>query len=244
MPAGAAAELHTPERSGSFKRHPPPRLAAWHARLRAPPQSAPPSSPCRRAHRQSYTLPSDPGVPNAIRRQDWRRDKQDCVLHLRAAWPARLRTPPQSVPAKLAMPAAAPAEPHTPERSGSSNADRRQDWRRGKQDCLLHLRAAWQARVRAPPQGGVASKTACSTSKRAAKLAMPAGAAAELHTPEQSGISQRRPPPRLAAWHARLLAPPQSAPAKLAMPAAAPAELHTPERSGSSKRHPPPRLAA
>ena len=36
MPAVAPAEPHNPELCGSSKRHPPPRLAPWHARLRAP----------------------------------------------------------------------------------------------------------------------------------------------------------------------------------------------------------------
>ena len=73
MPAVTPAERHNPERYGSSKRHPPPRLAAWHAGLRAPPQAAalkwskPPGLPCRRSRRQSDTIPNGTGVPNAIR---------------------------------------------------------------------------------------------------------------------------------------------------------------------------------
>jgi hypothetical protein len=40
------------------------------------------------------------------------------------------------------MPAVTPAEEHNPERYGSSNAIRRQDWRRGTQDCALHWEEA------------------------------------------------------------------------------------------------------
>jgi hypothetical protein len=42
--------------------------------------------------------------------------------------------------ARLAMPAVTPAEEHNPERYGSSNAIHRQDWRRGPQECALHLK--------------------------------------------------------------------------------------------------------
>jgi len=72
--------------------------------------------------------------------------------------------------ARLAMPAVAPAERHNPEQYGSSNAIRRQDWRRGTQDCALHFKL--------PPQV-----------EQAARLAMPAVAPAERHNPEQYGSS-------------------------------------------------------
>ena len=110
--------------------------------------------------------------------------------------------------ARLAMPAAAPAEEHNPERRGAS--ERRPPPRL----------AAWPARLRAPPEG-VARKTACSTSncrrkvEHAAKLGMPVVAPAEEHNPERRGASERRPPPRLAAWPAGLRAPPQAAAAPL-----------------------------
>jgi len=41
MPAVTPAEPHNPERYGRSKRQPPPRLVAWHARLRTPPPAAP-----------------------------------------------------------------------------------------------------------------------------------------------------------------------------------------------------------
>ena len=69
MPAVTPAEQHTPEVHGSSNRHPPPRLAAWHAGLRAPPEAAaatwskPPGLPCRRSRRQSNTIPSCAGAP-------------------------------------------------------------------------------------------------------------------------------------------------------------------------------------
>jgi len=47
--------------------------------------------------------------------------------------------------------------------------------------------------------------------EHAARLAMPAVAPAEPHTPQQSGLPKCHPPPRLAAWPARLRAPPQAA---------------------------------
>jgi len=102
MPAVPPAEQHLPQLYAASNHHPPPWLAAWPARLRAPPQTA-------------------PSVEQA---------------------------------ARLAMPAVAPAEPHNPERYGDSNAIRRQDWRRGPRDCALHLKPA--------PQSG-ASRQACHT---------------------------------------------------------------------------------
>jgi len=47
--------------------------------------------------------------------------------------------PPVEQAARLAMPAVTPAEQHNLERYGRSHAIRRQDWRRGTQDCALHL---------------------------------------------------------------------------------------------------------
>jgi len=146
MPAVAPAEQHTPHLSGASNRHPPPRLAAWPARLRAPPQSTtatpcskppgyewskPPGLPCRRSRRQSNTQPTCPGSPNTIR-------------HHQVEQAAR-----------LAMPAAAPAELHTPPVRG------------------FQLPSAAKT-------GGVARKTARSTStcrrqvEQAARLATPA----------------------------------------------------------------------
>ena len=47
--------------------------------------------------------------------------------------------------------------------------------------------------------------------EQAARLAMPAVTPAERHNLELYGSSKRQPPPRMAAWHARLRAPPQPA---------------------------------
>jgi hypothetical protein len=111
LPCGRSGRQSDTIPSGTGgQRQPPPRLAAWHARLRAPlegvarktacstsrgrPQwSMPPGLPCGRPGRQSNTTRAVRGA-NAIRRQDWRRGTQDCVLHLKA-WHARLRAPPQ-----------------------------------------------------------------------------------------------------------------------------------------------------
>jgi hypothetical protein len=71
------------------------------------------------------------GSSHAIRRQDWRRGTQDCVLHLKAP-------PAVEHAARRAMPAGTRAEPHNPELCGGSHAIRRQDWRRGTQDSVLH----------------------------------------------------------------------------------------------------------
>jgi hypothetical protein len=57
MPAVTPAEPHNPERYGSPNRHPPPRLAAWPAGLRAPPQPAAP-----RRGRPSCPPPSSTSV--------------------------------------------------------------------------------------------------------------------------------------------------------------------------------------
>jgi len=105
--------------------------------------------------------------------------------------------------ARLAMRAAGPAERHNPERYGGCNANRRQDWRRGTQDCVLHLKA-WHARLRAPLQGAArsgASRPACHAGGHGGR-ATQSRAVREF---------QCHPPPRLAAWHARLRAPPQGA---------------------------------
>ena len=82
MPAVTPAEEHNPGLYGSSKRQPPPRLAAWHARLRAPPEAAaarwskPPGLPCRRSRRQSHTIPNATGVPTPS-------GPHDCALHLK-----------------------------------------------------------------------------------------------------------------------------------------------------------------
>ena len=161
MPAVTPAERHDSERYGSSKRHPPPRLAAWHAGLRAPLQAAalkwskPPGLPCRRSRRQSDTIPICTGVPTPTT----------------AKTGGVVRTPPRSTStrrpqveqaARLAMPA------------------------------LLV--------------------------EQAARLAMPAVTPAEEHNPGLYGSSKRQPPPRLAAWHARLRAPPEAAAAKWSQP--------------------------
>jgi len=137
------------------------------------------------------------------------------------------------------MRAVTPAEPHNPELCGSSHAIRRQDWRRGTQDCVLHLKGP-PARWSKPPSlpcrqscrqsdtipscagvptpsaamtGGVARKTACSTSRGrpqggASRQACHAGSHAGRATQSRAVRGfQRHPPPRLAAWHARLRAP-------------------------------------
>jgi len=54
--------------------------------------------------------------------------------------------------------------------------------------------------------------------KHAARLATPAVAPAEQHPGHLYRVSKRHPPPRLAAWPARLRAPPQAAAAKWSMP--------------------------
>ena len=91
------------------------------------------------------------GSSHAIRRQDWRRGTQDCVLHLKA--------PPAVEQASgLAMRAVTPTERHNPELCGSSHAIRRQDRRRGTQDCGLHLKgppAVEHAARRAMPAGNL-----------------------------------------------------------------------------------------
>jgi hypothetical protein len=119
------------------------------------------------------------GSSNANHHQDWWRGPHDCALHL--------NPPPPNVEqaARLAMPAVAPAEPHNPERYGSSNAIRRQDWRRGTHDCALHFRA-WPAGLRAPPQAAApqcgASRQACHAGGRAGR-ATHTRAAREFQSP-------------------------------------------------------------
>jgi len=183
MPAAAPAELHTPERSGSSNAI---RRQDWRRgkqdcllHLKAPP----PSLPCRRPRRQSYTLPSDPGVPNADRRQDWRRGPQDCVLHVKA--------PPPGLPCQRARRQSHthPSDPGVPTPSAAktggvaSKTACSTSGRRGTRECVLHLKARRQAR-HASGRAGRATHT------RAIRE------------------FQRHPPPRLAAWQARLLAPP------------------------------------
>jgi len=141
------------------------------------------------------------GGSHAIRRQDWRRGTQDCVLHLKA-WHARLRAPlegaARSGACRQACRAGGRAGRATqPERHGGSHAIRRQDWRRGTQDRALHLKG--------PP-----------AVEHAATLAMRAVVPAEQHAPGLSGSSERQPPPGLAAWHARLRAPLQGVARKTA----------------------------
>jgi hypothetical protein len=91
--------------------------------------------------------------------------------------------------------------------------------------------------------GGVARTPPRSTSTRrrnveqAARLAMPAVTPAEQHHPERYGSPNRQPPPRLAAWHAGLRAPPQPAPATWSKPPGlpcrpTPAEPHNPDLYG------------
>jgi len=81
MQAAAPAEQHTRHLYGACEGPPPPRLAAWPARLRAPPQAAaakwskPPGLPCRRPRRQSNTHATCTGVSTPS-------GPQDCALHL------------------------------------------------------------------------------------------------------------------------------------------------------------------
>jgi len=146
MPAVAPAEQHTPEQHGLPKNLPPPRLAAWPARLRAPPQAAavrwskPPGLPCRRSRRQNNTLPSSTDSPKTFRRQDWRRGPHDCALHLKPP-------PPVEQAARLAMPAVAPAEQHNPEQHGLPK------------NLPPPRLAAWPARLRAPREHPVKCRT-------------------------------------------------------------------------------------
>jgi len=105
------------------------------------------------------------------------------------------------------MPAVTPAEPHNPERYGSSNAIRRQDWRRGTHDCALHFRA-WPGGLRAPPQAAApqcgASRQTCHAGGHAGR-ATHTRAAREFQSPSAAktgGVarttarssSSRRPP--------------------------------------------------
>ena len=69
--------------------------------------------------------------------------------------------------------------------------------------------------------GGVARKTACSTSRRRPQRSMPPGLPCgrpgrQSKTTRAVREFPRHPPPRLAAWHARLRAPPQGAARKTA----------------------------
>jgi hypothetical protein len=153
------------------------------------------------------------GLPNANRRQtpdrrqDWRRGPQDCVLH-RTARSTSSRRPVEHA-AGLACRRARRQRNTTPSGAGLPNANRRQDWRRGPQDCALHLKL--------PPESG-ACRQAChagGASERAGRLAAwpgtqcrPSGAGLQLYL-------ARHPPPRLAAWPAGLRAPPQAAAAPL-----------------------------
>jgi len=150
MPAVAPAEQHTHHLSGLPRRHPPPRLAAWPARLRAPLQDAPaqwskpPGLPCRRSRRQSNTNPNATGVPAPP-------GPQDCALHFKMP-------PPVEQAARLAMPAVVPAEQHTHHLSGLP--------RRHPPPRL----AAWPARLRAPLQDAAACgacRQACHAGGRA-----------------------------------------------------------------------------
>jgi len=70
MPAVAPAEQHTAHLSGLPKHHPPPPSGASRQACHAG----------GRADRAIH--PTCPGLPTAIRRQDWRRGPQDCALHL------------------------------------------------------------------------------------------------------------------------------------------------------------------
>jgi len=144
-------------------------LKAWHARLRAPPQGTARSGACRQAcHAGGH-------AGRATQSRAVREFARHPPPRL-AAWHARLRAPPQGAArkveqaARLAMRAGTPAERHNPERYGSSNAIRRQDWRRGTQDCALHLKG--------PP-----------AVEQAARLAMPAVVPAEPHNPGLCGSS-------------------------------------------------------
>jgi hypothetical protein len=130
------------------------------SKSRRPQWSKPPGLPCRRSRRQSNTIPNgtevEPHPPPRL-----------------AAWHAGLRAPPQ------------PAEPC-----------------RGGPACppiLIHLRALPCSRKAAAPSG--ASRQACHAGGHA-------GRATQSRTVREF---ERHPPPRLAAWHAGLRAPPQPA---------------------------------
>jgi hypothetical protein len=143
MPAVTPAERHDPERYGSSKRH-PARRTARSLQAAALKWSKPPGLPCRRSRRQSDTIPNGTGVPNAIRRQDWRRGTQDCALHLK---------PPRSSGASRQA-------CHAGGRAGRGTqprAVRAFQTPSGPHDCALHLKpprpvgAAQRVRPSFPP---------------------------------------------------------------------------------------------
>ena len=240
MPAVAPAEQHTPELHGSSNRHPPPRLVAWPARLRAPPQAAAPSG----ASRQACHAGGRAGrgtQPRAVR--EFPRLPPPRL----AAWHARLRAPPQPAAAKWSKPPGLPCrrsrrQSHTipscagvptpsaaktggvARRTARSTSSCRPKWskppglpcRRSRRRRNTIPSGAGVPTPSAAKTGGVARKTARSTSSRcpsgACRQACHAGGHAGRVT--QSRVArefQRHPPPRLAPWHARLRAPPQVA---------------------------------
>jgi len=106
MPAGGPAEQHLPQLYLAPKRQPPPRLAAWPARLRAPPEgvackTARSTSSCRRKVEQAARLGMPTGGPAAEHTiQLYLAPKRHPPPRL-AAWPAGLRAPPQAAAAPL-----------------------------------------------------------------------------------------------------------------------------------------------
>ena len=149
-PAVRVTQMPSAAKTGGVAR----KTARSTSRHRRSPWSMPPGLPCRRSRRQSHTHATCTELPDAIRRQDWRRGPQDCALHPKA--------PPLPVEqaARLAMPAVAPAEQHTPQQSGLPK-------------CHPPPRlAAWPARLRAPPQAAAprgASRQACHAGGRAGR---------------------------------------------------------------------------
>jgi hypothetical protein len=148
------------------------------------------------------------------------------------------------------MPAVTPAEPHNPERYGSSNAIRRQDWRRGTHDCALHFRA-WPAGLRAPPQAAApqcgASRQTCHAGGHAGR-ATHTRAAREFQSPSAAktgavarktarSTSTRRPLwGRLFVWGRLSSLRPAFEPALAPLPTASPPPNRPSAPSGASRQ--------
>jgi len=146
MPRRVVADQRVRPRCTLWRKPPglPCRMFAW---------SKPPGLPCRRSRRQSDPIPNATGVPTPS-------GPHDSALHLNPP-------PPVEQAARLAMPAVTPAERPNPERYGSPNAIRRQDWRRGPHDCALHLnppRSAGADSVSAPSSPLRVLRVLCTTS--------------------------------------------------------------------------------
>ena len=144
-----------------------------------------------------------------------------------AIQPATLPTPPQAAAARWSKPPGLPCrrsrrQSNThPRCTGVPIAIRRQDWRRGTQDCALHLKP--------PPQRG-ASRQACHAGGRAGRATY-TRAAREFQSPSAAktgGVA--RTTARSTSTRRRKV----EQAARLAMPAVTPAEPHNPDLYGSS----------